>query len=259
MLNPTVRSPSSSSSASTSSMSASESASRSWVKLDSSLMRSSSISRISASRSRRIRYTSSGPMGPCATCVSAGIDGFLEPPPHAGLDASLRDPNRVNDRARRRRAVRDDAHTVDTEQHRAAGQIGIEHGRRLEQQRSDDLARLLRLGRRVEHAEDELDGGAQRPLERLEHDVAREPVGHDDVDRSVHEVATLDVATEAGHLLEQGERALAQLVALSGLLAVREETDRGLVHREAGTGVLTAPTRELGGPFRRANTARPAA
>ena len=50
----------------------------------------------------------------------------------------------------------------------------------------------------------------------------------------MHEVAALDVAVEARHLLEQRERALAQLVALPGLLAVREETDRGLVHRQAG-------------------------
>src|ERR1700730_4925074 len=250
MVNPTVRSPSSSSSASTSSMSASESASRSAVKLVSSLMRSSSISRTSASRSRRIRYTSSGPIGPCATWVSAGIDGLLEPPDHAGLDAFLRDPNRVDDRARRRRAVRDDAHTVDAEEHRATGQVGIEYGRRLEQQRSNDLARLLRLRRRVEHAEDELDGGAQRALERLEHDVAGETVGHDDVDRSVHEVAALDVAVEARDLLEQGERALAQLVALARFLAVRQQPDRGLVHRKAGACVLAAHARELGEPFR---------
>src|SRR4029450_7927182 len=202
MVTPTVRSPSSSSSASTSSMSASESASRSAVKLDSSLMRSSSISRISASRSRRIRYTSSGPIGPCATWVSAGIDRLLEPPDHAGHDALLRDPHGVDDGARRRRTVRDDAHTVDAEEHGAAGHVGIERPCRVEEQWGDDLARLLRLRRRVEHAEDELDGSAQGTLERLEHDVAGEPGGHDDVDRPVHEVAALDVAVEARHLLE---------------------------------------------------------
>ncbi len=51
---------------------------------------------------------------------------------------------------------------------------------------------------------------------------------------------------------------LAELVALSGLLAVREEPDRGLVHREAGACVFAAHTRELGEPLRRAVDGRPA-
>ena len=76
--------------------------------------------------------------------------------------------------------------------------------------------------------------------------------------RPVHEVAALDVADEARHLLEQRERALAQLVALARLLAVREQTDRGLVDRQAGARVLPAHARELGEPFRGAVDGRPA-
>jgi hypothetical protein len=153
--------------------------------------------------------------------------------------------------------VRDDAHAVDTEQHRAAGHVGIERRRRVEEHWGDDLARLLRLRRRVEHAEDELHGRPEGALERLEHDVAGEPIGDDDVDRPVHQVAPLDVALEARHLLEQRERALAQLVALPGLLAVREQPDRGLVHRQAGARVFTPQARELGEPFRGAVDRRP--
>src|SRR5262245_24894964 len=258
MLNPTVRSPSSSSRASTSSMSANESASRSSVKFDSSLMRSSSISRISARWARRMRYTSSGPIGPWATCVSAGIDRLLEAPDDARLDALLGDAHRVDDCPGRGRAVRDHADAVDAEQDRPACQVGIEHAGSVEEQRREDLARLLRLRRRVDDTEHKRDGGAQRAFERLQDDVAGETVGHDDVDRPVHEVASLDVAVETGQLLEEPERVLAQLVALAGLLAVGEQADGRRVDAEARAGVLASDAGELGQPLGCAIDRRPA-
>src|SRR6478736_7877010 len=146
MLNPTVRSPSSSSNASTSSISASESASRSAAKSESMTMRSSSISRISARRSRMIRNTSSGPIGLRSTWVSAGIgDGSLDPRDDFGLHTFLRAAHGIADGARIRRSVGDHADAVDAQQDAATLGIGVELVGLFEQRGHHDLRRLPEL------------------------------------------------------------------------------------------------------------------
>ena len=95
------------------------------------------------------------------------------------------------------------------------------------------------------------------PSERLEGDVAGEPVGDDDVDLVGHHVAALDVADEPG--AGGGEGALAgqervglldQRVALRLLLADGEEADPGLGDAVALAGEHRAHLGELHQPGR---------
>src|SRR4051794_6899454 len=153
MEKPTVRSPSSCSSASTSSMSASESASRSSANLDSRVMRSSSISRISARRSRMIASTSSGPIGLRSTCVSAGIRHcLLDLSDDVGVNGLERALDRVANGQRARRPMRDHADPLHAEEQRATYVVGIDLPGGFEEQRQDDLARRTGLGGGFEHA-----------------------------------------------------------------------------------------------------------
>src|SRR4029078_11119692 len=93
-----------------------------------------SAPRISTSWSRTMRSTSSGPSGPRWLCVSAGIREFLlGVRDDVARDALARDADRVDDRVRRRRTVRDDAHALHAEQERAAGVVGQQRARVLEQ------------------------------------------------------------------------------------------------------------------------------
>src|ERR1035437_2740043 len=106
-------------------MRASESASRSSAKWASRVMRSSSISRIAARRSRTRVYTSSGPSGVRSTWVSAGIGhGLLHAGDDVGGDTFGGDADGVDDGAGRRRPVRDDADAGDAEEERPAGGVG---------------------------------------------------------------------------------------------------------------------------------------
>ncbi len=92
----------------------------------------------------------------------------------------------------------------------------------------------------------------QPTLQRLQHDVAGETVGDDDVGGLAHHVAALDVADEVdtGRLRQQLERLLAQRVALAGLLADRQQPNRRTVDAEAMAGVHRAHLTELHQPLR---------
>src|SRR5690242_17278745 len=122
MRKPSARSSSSCSMASTSSMRASESAERSSVKLASMVMRLSSISRMSARRSRMIRNTSSTPTAPEETGGRAGVSDTMvgDRLLHAMHDARLGtfggQPDGGVDVAGVAGAVRDHTDAVDTEQ-----------------------------------------------------------------------------------------------------------------------------------------------
>src|SRR5438552_4513095 len=150
MRNPSARSSSSCSMASTSSMRASESAERSSVKLASRVMRLSSISRMSASRSWMIRKTSSASTGPGDTPGPpggrAGVsdtmvgDRLLHAMHDARLGALGGQPDGGVDVAGVAGAVRDDTHAVDAEQDRTAERIGIVLGHRRAENRLEDLA-----------------------------------------------------------------------------------------------------------------------
>src|SRR3954470_11117554 len=215
-------------------MSASESALRSSAKVESSVMVSSSISRISARCPRTIVTTSSRVTGSWVEWVSAGMgllsygivvtdDGCLHAIDESALDTVDGEPDRVDDRPRARRPVRDHAHAVDAEERAATDGVGVEVvGDALEQEWRDDVGGLLGL-RCAERGEHEARGGLERALHRLERDVAREAVRDDDVRMPGHEVTTLDVADEPRLAGEQRMGLLAELVALARLLAVGEQ------------------------------------
>ena len=76
-------------------------------------------------------------------------------------------------------------------------------------------------------------------LGRLQHHVAGEAVGDDDVGLVLEELARLDVADEGRHaaLAEQGPRLVDELVALVLLLADREDADARLGDAERGARV----------------------
>ncbi len=97
----------------------------------------------------------------------------------------------------RRRAVADDADAVDAEQHGAAVGVGVEW--LVERRAGPAAARrppALSSALAANALEQGLDERLDAALERLQHDVAGEPVGDDDVDVVGHEVAALDVADE---------------------------------------------------------------
>src|SRR5207302_10598290 len=110
--------------ASTSSMRASESAERSSVKLASRVMRLSSISRMSASRSRMIRNTSSASTGRAGVSDTMG-DGLLHAMHDARLGALGGQPYGGVDVAGVAGAVGDHTDAVDAEQNRAPDGIGL--------------------------------------------------------------------------------------------------------------------------------------
>ena len=89
-------------------------------------------------------------------------------------------------------------------------------------------------------------------LEGLQHDVAGEPVGDDDVDGVGRDVAPFDVADEVDALgrLEQLEGLFAQRVALAGLLADRQQANTRLGDGEAVVGEDRAHLGELHEPLR---------
>ena len=132
------------------------------------------------------------------------------------------------------RAVGDDADAVDAEQHGAAVRVRIEGGVERQQRRHERVG-VLAVGRVGEGGQQCADQGLHPALERLQRDVAGEPVGDGHVEGVGHQVAPLDVADEADprRLLQQGERLLAQRVALAGLLTDRQQADAGLVDVEA--------------------------
>ena len=85
---------------------------------------------------------------------------------------------------------------VDAEEHRPAGVVRVEGRVERQERRDQHLAGRLRLVVGAEGAEDRVHEGAHRTLEGLEHDVAGEAVGDDDIDVGRHDVAALDVADE---------------------------------------------------------------
>ena len=91
-----------------------------------------------------------------------------------------------------------------------------------------------------------LDDRPDRPLECLQRDVPREPVGDDHVARTLEQQPSLDVATEverAGR--QQLVRLQGQLVALLVLLADREQTHPGSLDLEDLLGEHRAHVTEL--------------
>ena len=114
----------------------------------------------------------------------------------AGLDHLAGELDPVHDRPLARRAVGDDAHPVDAEEDRPAVRLGIERLVQRQQGREERLGVRLVLLLRRERGEQRPDDRPHTTLERLQHDVAGEPVGHDDVDAVGHDVATFDVADE---------------------------------------------------------------
>ena len=137
-----------------------------------------------------------------------------------------------------RRAVADDAHALDPEQHRPAVSIGVELGGQGTEGREHRLGRLLDVGIAGKGAEHPADHGLYAPLQGLQHDVAGEAVGHHDVHPVAHHVPALDVADEVARPApqrprEQGVGLFHQGVALGRLLADGQDADPGLAHAEA--------------------------
>ncbi len=150
----------------------------------------------------------------------------------------------VEHRLRVRRAMADDAHAVDTEQHRASVGIRADLGIQREQRRQQGVGVRLVVLFRGERLEQRRQDDPHAALERLQHDVAGEPVGHDHIGRLAHHVAALDVADEAdaGGVRHQLECLFAQGVALAGLLADRQQTDRRAIDPEAVNGHRPSPS-----------------
>src|SRR5437764_14030741 len=140
MRKPSARSSSSCSMASTSSMGASESAERSSVKLASMVMRLSSISRMSARRSRMIRNTSSASTGRAGVSDTMVGDRLLHAMHDARLGTLGGQPDGGVDVAGIAGAVRDHTDAVDTEQDGTPEGIGIVLGHGRAQNRFEHLA-----------------------------------------------------------------------------------------------------------------------
>src|SRR5687768_9050595 len=221
MRKPSARSSSSCSMASTSSMSARESAERSSAKLASRVIRLSSISRMSANRSRMIRNTSFASTGRAGVSDTMVGDRLVHAVHDARLGAFGGQPDGGVDVAGIAGAVRDHTHAVDAEQDGTTEGIRIVLGDRRTEERFQLLADpgvpdldVQRLGGQAQH-------GAHATLDRLERDVAGEAVRDDDVGPAEGEIASLNVADEAGQLRQEVVGALAHLVALAHLLADR--------------------------------------
>src|SRR6184192_567064 len=167
--------------ASTSSMRASESAERSSVKLASMVMRLSSISRMSASRSRMIRNTSSASTGRAGVSDTMVGDRLLHAMHDARLGTLGGQPDGGVDVAGVAGAVRDHTDAVDTEQNRTAEGIGIVLGHRRPQNRFEELAHPGVAGLEPEGLGRQPQQRPHATLECLESDVAGEAVGDDDV------------------------------------------------------------------------------
>src|SRR5688500_8219510 len=255
MRKPAARSSSSCSMASTSSMRASESAERSSAKLASRVMRLSSISRMSASRSRMIRNTSPAWTGPGDTpeppAGRAGVsdtmvgDRLLHAMHDARLGALGGHSDGGVDVAGIAGTVRDHTHAVDAEQDGTPESIRIVLGDVRAENRLEHLADPGVADREVQGLGREPQDRPHTALDGLEGDVAGEAVGDDDVGPAEGEVTPLDVADEPGQLREQVVGALAHLVALAHLLADRQERDPGPIDAVVEAGVLGPHAGEL--------------
>ena len=88
---------------------------------------------------------------------------------------------------------------------------------------------------------------AREPLEELDHHVARDSVGHDDVGEMLGQVAALDVADEPKRRrVEQLGRALDPRIALALLLADAQQRDARRVDTQDALGEDRAHPRVLG-------------
>ena len=95
-----------------------------------------------------------------------------------------------------------------------------------------------------------------RALERLEGDIAGEPIGDDDIGFVGHDVATLDVADPLtvggggpGRIAQELEALLDEGAALPGFFADRQQADLGALDTEAVAGVDTTHLGELDEPL----------
>ena len=144
------------------------------------------------------------------------------------LDHLAGDLDGVDDRPRARRAVADDAHAVDAEQHRAAVGLGVE--RRVERQQGRQqrlgVRLVLRLGRRTRRAA----RGRSPCMPPSSVFSTTLPVNPSVTTTSTSSVmmsrpSTLPMKSMPGAGDEQLVRLLAQRVALARLLADRQQPD----------------------------------
>src|SRR5688572_27306128 len=224
--------------ASTSSMRARESAERSSAKLASRVIRLSSISRMSASRSRMIRNTSPASTGRAGVSDTMVGDRLLHAMHDARLGALGGHSDGGVDVAGIAGTVRDHTHAVDAEQDGTPESIRIVLGDVRAENRLEHLADPGVADREVQGLGREPQDRPHAALDGLEGDVAGEAVGDDDVGPAEGEVTPLDVADEPGQLREQVVGALAHLVALAHLLADRQERDPGPIDAVVEAGVL---------------------
>ena len=143
--------------------------------------------------------------------------------------------------------MRLDRDRAQADQVRAAVGLGVDLvAQRAELRPQQQAAELALPGRRGGLA-DLVEQPGAGALEQLEHDVAGEAVGDDDVDRAERDVAALDVAGEAQARVvgQQPVGVDHEAVALALLVAVREQADARLVDAEDAGREGGAHVREL--------------
>ena len=144
-------------------------------------------------------------------------------------------------------AVRLDRDRPQPDQVRAAVGLGIDLVAQRPQLGPQQQAAQLALPRRRGGLADLVEQPGARALEQLEHDVAREAVGDDDVDRAERHVAALDVAGEDQPRVvgQQPVGVDHEPVALALLVPVGEQADARLVHAQHAGREGGAHVREL--------------
>src|SRR5689334_16096533 len=211
------------------------------ILFDSELLRQDFLDALEDLFTRRCHVTSISVGGWGETCprktarsyTHALRQPFRQPLDHSVLDPPRGKPDRVADRPPAAVAVRDHREPAQAEEVRAAVGVRVETGAEAPRRGLDQEAAELpaRGGGHLlpEGVEEVLD----RPLEQLEHDVAGEAVGHDDVGGAAQELAALGVAAEVERALaQQGVRVERQRVSLLVLLADREEPHLWVLHAE---------------------------
>ena len=147
--------------------------------------------------------------------------------------------------ALRRVPVGDHRQAAKAEKVGAAVRVRVEMGAETADRGLDQHAARLAPGGRRDLAAKPVERRPDRPLDRLQDDVARETVADDDVGRMREEPAALDVALEAEVARpQQLVRLERELVSLLRLLADRQQPDR----RRAGCRGSPARTRSPSAP-----------
>src|SRR6185295_9778289 len=145
-------------------------------------------------------YVSSATVGAAtdrAPSDAGALDQLLGPGHGPLLDGAGGESDLVGDPERAGGAVADDRDAAEAEQDRAPGRIRVHLRPQAAERRAQEQPARRRHRPGPGGAPDRIGDGAGGALERLQDDVAGEPVGDDDVDLGIEELAALDVAGEA--------------------------------------------------------------